>query len=481
MATATKKRATADTAPEGYELRHVDPRTLVDHPANQRSEADRVRLAESIAVLGVLEPPLVYELEDGRLGLIAGECRKYSAIKAGAATIPVYVRADLGPAERLAGVLVENRERTALKPTVEAAIVQRLAGMEGVTRRDVTTLTGIKSRELRGLLAVSGSEVATAVGERHDLTLDQLVVLAEFEGNRDAVKALTAAAVKSPGEWPHVVATLRRERDERAAYDAAVQAASEAGVQLIELEHGYWLPGGAAWLSDLPAPEGRRAMTPAAHRSCPGHGAAVIESDDGYELAYLCLDPIEAGHVTAPGPGEAPADGAGAVAKPGGMTDQQKVERKQVIANNRAWETATPVRREYLAGCLARRTVPKGTLRYVTEVVLSFPRFVGQADDADVAIVLGKKTTGNAWQRPTAERLVADATDARLPLALLAQVAAAFEREFGYRQGWRHPDDRLVGYLRFLATTGYGLSEIEREVAGLDEPEAAGEPATDAA
>lgn len=100
------------------------------------------------------------------------------------------------------------------------------------------------------------------------------------------------------------------------------------------------------------------------------------------------------------------------------------------------------------------RTVPKGTLRYVAKVVLLHPRFVGEGDDDALATILGKETTGSTWARPTDERLAADATDARLPLALLAQVPAAFERQFGDRQGWRRAHRRLEGYLRFLATTG---------------------------
>jgi hypothetical protein len=50
-------------------------------------------------------------------------------------------------------------------------------------------------------------------------------------------------------------------------------------------------------------------------------------------------------------------------------------------------------------------------------------------------------------------------------LVLLAQVAASVEARFGERQGWRHPTPALVDYLRFLATCGYGLSEVEQEVA----------------
>src|ERR1700683_5302621 len=85
-----------NSTPEGYELRAVDPATLIDNPQNaRRPHRDREGLAPSIGALGMLNPPLVRQLEDGRLEIIAGERRKYSAIKAGLATIPVFVRDDL--------------------------------------------------------------------------------------------------------------------------------------------------------------------------------------------------------------------------------------------------------------------------------------------------------------------------------------------------------------------------------------------------
>jgi hypothetical protein len=65
--------------------------------------------------------------------------------------------------------------------------------------------------------------------------------------------------------------------------------------------------------------------------------------------------------------------------------------------------------------------------------------------------------------------LASDATDVRLQLVLLAQVAASVEARFGDRQGWRNPTSALVSYLKFLAACGYGLSEVEAEVAASGE------------
>ena len=87
-----------------------------------------------------------------------------------------------------------------------------------------------------------------------------------------------------------------------------------------------------------------------------------------------------------------------------------------------------------------------------------------------MASLIGKDTNpGRAWDRTAALALASDASDARLPLVLFAQVAASVEARFGERQGWRHPAPALAAYLRFLATCGYGLSEVEQEVADTAE------------
>jgi hypothetical protein len=127
--------------------------------------------------------------------------------------------------------------------------------------------------------------------------MDQLMVLAEFDADADAVKTLTVTALKEPDRFDHLVAQLRRNRDDRVAYDAVATKITESGVPLVELENGWWLPEGAYWLSDIPAPSGAGTFTPAKHRTCPGHCADLIETDDGYELAYICLDPVGHGHI----------------------------------------------------------------------------------------------------------------------------------------------------------------------------------------
>lgn len=55
------------------------------------------------------------------------------------------------------------------------------------------------------------------------------MVLAEFDTDADAVKALTVTALKDPSRLDHLVAQLRRERDDRAAYEQVPRQVTESG------------------------------------------------------------------------------------------------------------------------------------------------------------------------------------------------------------------------------------------------------------
>jgi ParB family chromosome partitioning protein len=235
-------------------------------------------------------------------------------------------------------------------------------------------------------------------------------------------------------------------------------------VPLVEVHDGWSLPAGAAWLSELFGPQGSRTFSAVQHRDCPGHAAAVREAGGRIEVAYLCLDPERAGHIRQTRGRRRPAPSRlSAVTTP--MTEEQKAERRRVFRNNRAWEAAAQTRRQYVTGLLIGNDVPEGTLRYVAEVVMTDPGGLAAADGDRVAALVGQETHPGAWDRSIAIALAVDASETRIPLVLLAQVAASVEARFGEHPSWRHPTAGLVAYLRFLASSGYQLSEIEQEVA----------------
>lgn len=106
-------------------------------------------------------------------------------------------------------------------------------------------------------------------------------------------------------------------------------------------------------------------LTVETHTACPRHAAYVgTESwSDRTHTEYVCTDPAAPAHR--PLHRQPPA--AGQLGGP--MTDEQKAERRQLIASDKAMTAATEVRREFVRGLLARRTTPRGILRYVTDVL----------------------------------------------------------------------------------------------------------------
>jgi ParB family chromosome partitioning protein len=100
-------------------------------------------LAESIREVGVLQPVLVRESEDG-YELIAGERRWRAARRVGLQTVPAIVRV-ADDASMLQQAIIENVQREQLNPLEEAGAYQQLIEDFSFTHDEVATRVG-KSR-----------------------------------------------------------------------------------------------------------------------------------------------------------------------------------------------------------------------------------------------------------------------------------------------------------------------------------------------
>lgn len=110
-------------------------------PREHFDEESLVALAESIRVLGVLQPVLVRPTEDERYELIAGERRWRAARRAGLTTIPAIIR-DVSDTISLEQALVENLHRDDLNPLEEAAAYQQLVEDFRLTQEEVASRVG---------------------------------------------------------------------------------------------------------------------------------------------------------------------------------------------------------------------------------------------------------------------------------------------------------------------------------------------------
>ena len=115
------------------------PRTVFDEDALNE-------LIASIKEIGILQPPVVRRVSEGRYELIMGERRLRAAKAAGLLTIPVIIR-QTPDNELLREALIENIHRSQLNPLEEAAAYAGLLTDFGCTHDELATKLG-RSRPL---------------------------------------------------------------------------------------------------------------------------------------------------------------------------------------------------------------------------------------------------------------------------------------------------------------------------------------------
>jgi ParB family chromosome partitioning protein len=466
--TTTDTTATAATVdPDAaVHLVEVDPRTLAAHPTNIRSDLGNLAdLTRSVRAVGILEPLIITPATidgDGEPGwrIIAGHRRNAAAIDADLGTVPCVVRADLAgaAAAQIAAMFVENTQRVDLSAAERSAAIGQLC-MLGLSDTAIGRATGTTRGQVRKHRTVADSETAQRVAVHAGLTLEAALLVAEFEDDHDAVKAIVACAVDQPRRLDHLASRLRQDRDDAAAHAARITELTGAGHRIIDPDADDTDTTSLHRLSSLTdAPDDadeRPGIDAGDHADCPGH-VGIVDRWNHEHVAWYCDQPNQ--HQ--PRWNNHQPD----TAQPGGpMTEEQKAERRTVIANNKAWDAATPVRGEWISRLIGRKTPPTGTLRYVTGEIMTSPDLVSRGSDEDLAALTGRTSDGPSWERTVAHQLVEAATDKALPLVLLAQWAAAIESDMG-RHTWRHSDTRAARWLNFLAGTGYELAEIEQHI-----------------
>jgi ParB family chromosome partitioning protein len=445
---------------------------LVAHPGNVRRDlAITAEFVESFTD-GVLVPFRITPNRDGRYRVIDGGRRLEAAIKAGLTEVPydlVQDRAD-DEAGQYLDMLNTSRHRKPLT-VLEEADALFAAKDAGATRTRIRKATGLTSGEVKSALAAAGlSEKARGkVGELDtQLSLDELAIIAEFDGDEDAVGRLTQAAFYDNLE--HVAEVLRQARAEQAEHERIRGELEAAGYTTGEI-----LPPNGQYLTMLC--HGDEDLTTAVHADCPGRGA-LFRSWDVLTPVYYCAEPGQYGHALRSSRrdqvgavGSAGTGGAGGgVSEPG----EPDPSRRLVIQGNREWKAAAEVRKRWLAGHLfARRTAPREAAPFVARQLLVMPDPLRTGLAVAHSMVSFGELTGRT-DRDWAE-LCDTASAGRLPLAMLAPIVAAFEHAMTDGEGrntWRTdryspcPREQAGGYLRFLASVGYQPSAIEQAVAG---------------
>jgi ParB family chromosome partitioning protein len=435
-------------------VEHIDPNVIVVE-ANVRTEANLPReFVASIKQNGVLTPILARRDGQGNVIVRAGQRRTLAAREAGLATIPAYiVEADETTVDRIVQQIVENEHREDVTDAQLSAAYQQLA-FEGMTPAVIAKRTGMKAATVKTGLAVAENSTAASAIVNHSLTLDQAATLIEFEGDDETVAQLIDTATNDRGQFAHAAQRARDERRVAEIKDAATADLIARGFTVLDREPGYYETD-VVRISELVTKEGER-VDAEDIAEVPGRSASVrvYFTSDEATVTYYLSDFKAAGFRK--------DSGSGSTSGP--MTDEEKAERKALIANNKAWASAEVVRREWLAQFLSRKTLPKDAGRVIAEGLTVHRRDVGTAatNGNTLAHTLLGIERGGFWDADKLAAIV-EHSPVKAQHVTLAVVLGGIEDSTS-KQTWRYPEPSKALYFAQLAAWGYSLSEVEQIV-----------------
>jgi ParB family transcriptional regulator, chromosome partitioning protein len=450
---------------------------LTAHPGNVRRDIHLDQeFLDSIAELGILTPLRITPAGDGGYRVIEGHRRLAAAEQLGLTEVPYDLAAERegDEAGQFLDMYATNHHRKGLS-TLEEADALFGASANGASKRRIRKATGLSPDEVASALKAAGMsglarETAAAFGQ--SITLEQAALFAEFADDDTAVNQIMND-ICNGRTGQHVAERLRQERvDEAARQQLTAQLAADG----YEITGQY--PGVRLLLTYL-AHDGQD-LAPETHAACPGRAVHL----SGYNppiVTYFCTDPDSHGH-TSRFSGSVLPDLSGSDATGSDGADTPPVPetapvpdpaRRLVIEGNKAWTAAANVRKRWLAGSLlARRTAPREAMPFITAQLLEMPAPVRDAITHASRSTLFQEITGGSIRH---DENTGTWPTGRLPIAILAVIAASYEERMDGDQGrftWRTdrrytqcPRDDAGAYFRFLASAGYELSPIEQAVA----------------
>ena len=151
---------------------------------------------------------------------------------------------------------------------VEEAAALFAAHEAGASRTRLRKATGRTAAEIKTALAAGKLPAGTrnkATELNDELTLEDLALLAEFDGDQDATERLLTC-LEHGYALEHAAERIRQDKAEAAQHAKIVTDLEAARVTVTDD-----LPEGAMWLNSL-RHDGDD-LTPEGHSACPGHGA----------------------------------------------------------------------------------------------------------------------------------------------------------------------------------------------------------------
>ncbi|MFK4637130.1 ParB/RepB/Spo0J family partition protein [Paenarthrobacter histidinolovorans] len=456
---ATETAAAAEVSPvSGDALTVALPRPRLEmlNPAmltiatNVRKELDMTpEFLDSVKQHGVLVPIVAQITDEGEIHVLYGQRRTIAALEGGLGQVPVYVSEAQAEADRIAKQVVENDQRSGLSEGDRAAAFEQLA-LLGVSATQIAKRTGAKKNDVED--AIKARSTTTGTKALHDgHTVMEALVLAEFEGNEDAVAELESVIKDEPEYLDHVAQKLRDDRDSQRALDTLIAELTAQGTVVVEDADGYYGDTENMHVSRLNRADGEPATDEDAN-------AVTIETN--YRREHKAV-PVVKGWKELGFTPKFERHYSTTQAQSGPMTEDQKEERRTLIANNKAALSAEVVRREFVKTLLSRKTGPKGWQYFTVHAITHHPEVATGYEGKTAADMAGVKTdeSGTWGWNPLRDHVAG--TKNRPEVSLIALVCAGYEKQLP-KDAWRRPSQAQKDYLNQLVAWGYTASETEK-------------------
>lgn len=437
-------------------LEMIDPTTLTVDINVRKDAALTADFIASIKEHGVMEPVIAHRKDDGTVHVLMGQRRTRAAVEAQRTEIPVMIIDSPEEAERIVTQVVENIQRAELTEADEADAYHQLS-LIGVSAAAIAKKTGRKKTTVEGALKAKASGAGSAALGR-GWSIEEALIMAEFEGDEEATAELESVIQDEPDQLFHVAQQLRDERERAAALDALIEGLKAEGKAIVEDAGNYG--------------DEENLFVSAANRA-DGEPA----TDEDANAAYVSTNyrgehtakPVIAGWKELGFTAKYERYDGGSNVQKGPMTDEQKAERKALIANNKAAESATTVRREFVKNLLAKKQAPKGWQYFTAHALTHHPETASGYDGKVAAEMVGAKSEeSDRWGWNPLRDHVAKSTT-RPEFSLIALVCAGYEKTIA-KDSWRSPSHTHRDYLNQLVLWGYTASETEQMIIDSGKP-----------
>jgi len=321
----------------------LDPATLTVDVNVRKDAALTADFIASIREHGVMEPVIGHRKDDGTVHVLMGQRRTRAAVEAERPVIPVMIIESPEEAERIVTQVVENIQRVELTEADEAEAYHQLS-LIGVSAAAIAKKTGRTRTSVEGALKAKSSDAgAAALGK--GWSIEEALIMAEFEGNEEATQELESVIMDEPDQLLHVAQLLRDKRASAAALAVLKEELEAQGKTVVE-DAGYYADAENLYFTSAKRADGEPVTEEDAN--------AVLISTDyaGRHTTHAVINGWKDLGFT---PKYERYDG-GSQAQKGPMTDEQKAERKTLIANNKAMESVllTELRRRVWIRVLRR-------------------------------------------------------------------------------------------------------------------------------